>query len=125
MTLSFRRQVVQLASAEVCKRLHKEFTKELSKDFKSHAVQELIAWYKIDGDPDKDVLPLDLHKFQTHHVLPRKFGGPNTFENMALVHPDLHRQIHFLIDRQTEWIKPNERREIQIPVKFGVVWGLT
>ena len=31
-----------------------------------------------------------------HHVVPRALGGTDTLDNLALLHPTCHRQVHSL-----------------------------
>ena len=34
------------------------------------------------------------HKWELHHKVPRKEGGTNKLENLMMLHPDCHRQLH-------------------------------
>jgi hypothetical protein len=59
--------------------------------------------------------------FQVHHIKPISLGGDNSYENLALVEPDLHETIHDFIHAQHE-LRENEVRDLLIPRFPGQVW---
>jgi 5-methylcytosine-specific restriction endonuclease McrA len=38
---------------------------------------------------------------RTHHIIYRVMGGPDTMDNLMLLHPDCHRQLHANDNRDT------------------------
>ncbi|MGE0190255.1 MAG: HNH endonuclease signature motif containing protein [Steroidobacteraceae bacterium] len=62
--------------------------------------------------------------FEIHHIVPISFGGSNIpEENLALVHPKLHKRIHRFIEFQGEF-DFDSKSIVRIPVFTGLVWGL-
>ena len=37
----------------------------------------------------------------THHIIYRVMGGPDTMDNLMLLHPECHRQLHANDNRDT------------------------
>jgi len=44
--------------------------------------------------PRCDQLITEETRWHVHHVIPRVEGGPDTWDNLKLLHPDCHRQLH-------------------------------
>jgi len=71
----------------------------------------------------KDAARCPLTKgFEVHHVHPLNLGGTNTWENLALVDPDLHKALHRYIDRQLAGSVMTDFKTIAIPTLAGRVW---
>lgn len=94
--------------------------KPLRRKFKDMAIE---AW--CDELPDKLAMEMRtyLSSFQVHRILPRSLGGRN-YNNLVLIEPKLHTQLHKIIDKQTLGMETGETRLIQLPVYDGWVWGV-
>jgi len=59
--------------------------------------------------------------YELHHILPLSLGGTNNIENLALVHPDLHKSIHFFIDTQGQPSRYKQKL-VWVPVLPNQLW---
>ena len=64
------------------------------------------------------------HDWQVHHVVPVRFGGNNSLDNLALIEPALHKMIHDIIGEQTRGMHTGDERKIHLPFMNGFVWGM-
>jgi RNA-directed DNA polymerase len=52
-------------------------------------------WYEGDGRCRVCCQPLTPETgWHVHHLLWRSYGGPDTIENLVLLHPNCHHQLH-------------------------------
>jgi RNA-directed DNA polymerase len=76
----------------------KYFEERLSKEWKEHPTYNGYIkgiWRQQKGKcPVCQQLIVIKQEWDAHHIKPKKEGGGGCLENMALVHPTCHRQLH-------------------------------
>ena len=112
--MNFANIQAELVSKKEKKRVRDEYTSSLRKSFRLYAAT-LLAQHR---------LGIDIKDYEIHHIHPVSLGGSNKFSNLALVKPDLHDEIHWLIDRETRGMERGDKRLIKIPYFNGHIWGL-
>lgn len=61
--------------------------------------------------------------WERHHALPVIFGGDD--KRCVLAEDVAHACVHLHINRQIDDLQPHERRQIEIPVRRGLIWDST
>ena len=124
MIRTFKEVKVELADRHLAQKIRDKFKSSLSMEFKHIAMRETVRQRHEDNrfEDERPILPHDLHIYQSHHILPVQLGGTNDLDNLAWVHPRLHRKIHLYINVQTVGIVPGEKRVIKLPIKAGMIW---
>jgi 5-methylcytosine-specific restriction endonuclease McrA len=68
-------------------------------------------------------VPLDVDDYEVHHIVPVSLGGTNDYDNLALVYPFVHRQLHKYLSAQTVGMEKGDSRNLIVPYYQGKVWG--
>lgn len=117
---SLRRNVTRLAQGHTAK-VRAEYTTRLREDFRDYAIHDLMAEHPIEPIVDH-FLPQYFASWHIHHIQPISLGGTNAFVNLALVSQEMHKEIHYLIDRQTVGLAIGESKTIDLPFMEGHIW---
>lgn len=122
MMHSFRVQTVSRAPKREAEKIRRKFSK-ISADFKAYALDITLNDPSHERFPGLDYLPDKLDLYQTHHILPVSLRGDNSFDNLVLVDPELHKWIHAHIHRECRDLGPRSKRQIRLPYKPDLIWA--
>ena len=122
MNLLFREATVTLLCRKQSDLVREAFTKQYSREFKDYAIREHIKDHQPENN-DHNCLPVDLHTYQTHHILPVSLGGTNDFDNLSLVERQMHAYIHEILSSQTKGMLAGTTRKILIPYQTSHIWS--
>lgn len=101
-------------SKQKVKFLRKSFLKPDKRLFFALAVSEACDYNRSQSLPRKEIEILrKLASFEIHHIAPLSLGGTNSFDNLALVEPKLHKQIHRIIESQENALTNRQLRELK------------
>ena len=94
--------------------LRKSFLKPDKRLFFALAVSEACDYNRAQSLPRKEIDILrKLASFEIHHIVPLSLGGTNSLDNLALVEPKLHKQIHRIIESQENILTNRQIRELK------------
>lgn len=119
--MEFIKSAVTLCSRIDTQEVRNAYNQQLRDDFKNFALRILMS----DKMWGIETFPMDqFDALQIHHIKPISLGGTNKFSNLALVDPELHREIHREIDLQTSGMKYGDTRKIDLPYFSGILWTI-
>jgi hypothetical protein len=87
-------EIVSLVSEGEVRALRRAFHNKKKKQFTDACFEICLAGTR---GAERNALLGQLRTFEKHHILPLSFGGTNDFENLVLIDPKLHLQIHQLM----------------------------
>ncbi len=60
--------------------------------------------------------------YTVHHKMPRHGGGGNDIDNLILMPPKIHKEIHEAIDVQILHMSTGDSRMVDLPMPDGVIY---
>ncbi|MCS0824752.1 group II intron reverse transcriptase/maturase [Cytobacillus firmus] len=71
--------------------LMKSFIRDTSIEYNDNRISKFIAQY---GKCSISKRILEIEDIHCHHITPKKYGGDDSYQNLTIIHKDLHKLVH-------------------------------